>query len=114
MAKTLKSIMAELPPARRAKIEARTAELIQEIESLAALRRIAGKAQTEIAAALDIKQPSVSKIERQTDIYLSTLTSYVEALGGELELIVRLPKHRTVRLRDLGAAMPPAKARTAA
>jgi transcriptional regulator with XRE-family HTH domain len=52
------------------------------VEGLRELRKIAGKAQAEIAMALNIKQPSVSKIEKQTDMYLSTLRSYVEAIGG--------------------------------
>jgi hypothetical protein len=61
-----------------------------------------GKAQAEIAAALKIKQPSVSKIERQADMYLSTLRSYVQAIGGELDLVVRLPSRAPVRLHRLG------------
>ncbi|ESY03849.1 hypothetical protein X753_20250 [Mesorhizobium sp. LNJC399B00] len=55
------------------------------------MRRAAGKAQAEIASVLKIKQPSVSKIEKQADMYLSTLKSCVEAIGGQLELVVRLP-----------------------
>jgi hypothetical protein len=59
---------------------------------------------------LKIKQPSVSKIEKQTDMYLSTLRSYVEAIGGELDLVVRLPSRRPVRLNRLGDALgEPAK-----
>jgi len=61
-----------------------------------------GKAQAEIAMALKIKQPSVSKIEKQTDMYLSTLRGYVEAIGGELDLIVRLPSRRPMHVRQLG------------
>jgi transcriptional regulator with XRE-family HTH domain len=61
-------------------------ELKQEVEGLRELRRIAGKAQLDIATALNIKQPSVSKIEKQADMVLSTLRSYVEAIGGELDL----------------------------
>jgi hypothetical protein len=49
-----------------------------------------------------IKQPSVSKIEKQTDMYLSTLRSYVEAIGGKLDLVVRLPSRRAMRLHRLG------------
>ena len=45
--------------------------------------------QIEIASALNVKQPSVSKIEKQADMYLSTLRSYVEAVGGQLDLIAR-------------------------
>ena len=69
------------------------------------MRQIAGKTQAEVATALKIKQPSVSKIEKQADMYLSTLRDYVEAIGGELELMVRLPEQPVVRLYRLGDAL---------
>ena len=97
MGRNLNQIIAELPPERQERIE-RYQELKQDVESLRELRRIAGKAQADIATALNIKQPSVSKIEKQADMYLSTLRSYVEAVGGELELVVKLPKRPTLRL----------------
>lgn len=81
-------------------MEARYQELKQEIEGLRELRQIAGKAQLEIAETLNIKQPSVSKIEKQADMYLSTLRSYVEAVGGKLELVVKLPQHPALHLGD--------------
>ena len=102
MGRTLNEIMDALPRRRRTRIQARYRGLKEEVESLQALRKAAGKAQADIAAALKIKQPSVSKIEKQADMYLSTLRSYVEAIGGELDLIVRLPSRRAVRLRQLG------------
>jgi DNA-binding XRE family transcriptional regulator len=102
MSRSLDEIVAGLPAEERAAIEARYQELRQEVESLRELRRIAGKAQADIAAALKIKQPSVSKIEKQADMYLSTLRAYVEAVGGELELTVRLPKRPALKLRGLG------------
>ena len=102
MGRTLDEMLDALPKSRRAKIERRYRELRDEVESLQQLRRAAGRAQVDIAAALRIKQPSVSKIEKQTDLYLSTLRSYVEALGGKLELVVRLPAHRPLRIRQLG------------
>lgn len=52
--------------------------------------------------ALNVKQPSVSKVEKQADMYLSTLRSYVEAVGGKLELIVKLPNRPALRLEHLG------------
>jgi hypothetical protein len=58
-----------------------------------------------IAATLKVKQPSISKIERQTDMYLSTLRRYVEAIGGELDLVVRLPSRRVMRLHRLGEVL---------
>ncbi|PZQ80789.1 MAG: XRE family transcriptional regulator [Ancylobacter novellus] len=102
MGRSLDEVIAVLPEARRTHVEARAEELREEVESLSELRRVAGKAQIEIAAALNVKQPSVSKIEKQADTYLSTLRSYVEAIGGQLELIVRLPSHAPLRLERLG------------
>ncbi len=102
MGRTLAEMVDALPQERRQRIDARYRELKDQVESLRELRQAAGKAQAEIAAALDIKQPSVSKIERQTDMYLSTLRSYIEAIGGELELVVRLPSRTPVRLHRLG------------
>src|SRR5277367_4062163 len=102
MGRSLDEVIAELPSERRERVEARYQELRQEIEGLRELREIAGKAQLDIAAALNIKQPSVSKIEKQADMYLSTLRSYVEAIGGELDLVVRLPSRPALRLRHLG------------
>lgn len=102
MGRTVEQVIAELPPERRKRVEARYEELKREVEGLRELRVIAGKAQADIAAALHIKQPSVSKIEKQADMYLSTLRSYVEAIGGQLELTVRLPEHPTLKLHNLG------------
>jgi DNA-binding XRE family transcriptional regulator len=102
MGRTLGEMIDALPKQRRERIDARYRELKEEVESLRELRKAAGKAQAEIAATLKIKQPSVSKIERQTDMYLSTLRSYVEAIGGELELVIRLPSRRVMRLPRLG------------
>ncbi|WP_292498473.1 XRE family transcriptional regulator [Mesorhizobium sp.] len=76
-----------------------------EVEGLRELRQIAGKGQAEIASALNIKQPSVSKIENQADMYLSTLKTYVEAVGGKLELVVKLPKRPALRIHQLGEAI---------
>ncbi len=102
MGRNINDIIASLPPEEQAQIEAGYQKLRQEVEGLRALRKIAGKAQADIAAALKIKQPSVSKIEKQADMYLSTLRSYVEAVGGELELLVKLPSHPTLRLNHFG------------
>lgn len=106
MGRTLNDVVAALPEARRARVEARTRELIEEVESLSDLRRMAGKAQVDIASALRVKQPSISKIEKQADMYLSTLRSYVEAIGGKLELVVRLPSRAPVRIEHLGDVAP--------
>jgi transcriptional regulator with XRE-family HTH domain len=105
MGRMLNEIISELPSARQQRIEERYRELKEEVETLRELREIAGKAQADVATALKIKQPSVSKIEKQADMYLSTLRNYVEAVGGELELIVKLPRHPALRLRKIGEAL---------
>ncbi|MDQ6701973.1 MAG: helix-turn-helix domain-containing protein [Pseudomonadota bacterium] len=102
MGRNLNQIIADLPADRQARIDARYRELKDEVEGLRELRQVAGKAQADIATALNIKQPSVSKIEKQADMYLSTLRSYVHAIGGELELVVRLPSRQAIRLQRFG------------
>lgn len=102
MGRTHEEIMAGLPKARRARIETRAAELQREVEGLKALRLLAERSQEQIAKGLGIKQPSVLKIERQADLYLSTLRRFVEAAGGTLELRVELPGKGVLRLTGLG------------
>lgn len=96
--------MISVLPQRQQRVEQRCQEIKREVESLLELRQITGKAQIEVAAALKVKQPSVSKLEKQGDMYVSTLRSYVEAIGGELELVVRLPERPVLRLYRLGDA----------
>jgi predicted transcriptional regulator len=66
-------------------------ELIAEEATLRQLRVARERSQEEIAIKLHIKQAAVSKLERRTDMYLSTLRSYIEAMGGQLEIIARFP-----------------------
>lgn len=56
------------------------------------VRELTGKSQREVAATLGMKQPSLSKLERQKDMQISTLRKIVKALGGELEIVARFPK----------------------
>lgn len=102
MGRTRAEIMAGLPAERRAKIETRATELHSEVEGLKALRLLTKRSQEQIAQSLGVKQPSVVKIERQTDLYLSTLRRFVEAAGGTLELRVELPGKGVLHLTGLG------------
>ncbi len=98
---TLKKVLESLPPERRAEIDRRHEELVNEVESLKELRRLSKLSQAKIAETLKISQPAISKIEKQTDMYLSTLRSYVEAMGGELDVVVRLPDREQVKVKSL-------------
>lgn len=102
MSRNLKTVMASLPEARRQAVEARTEVLYREVEGLRALRLLAERSQEQIASGLGIKQPSVHKIEREADLYLSTLRRFVEAAGGTLELRVSLPGKEPVHLTGIG------------
>src|SRR2546421_11556696 len=110
MGRSLDAVIGSLPKARRDKIEARYRALKKDVESLQALRKAAGKAQIDIASSLQISQPSVSKIEKQTDMYLSTLRNYIAAIGGDLDMVVRFPGQAPIRLKGLGEILEPAAA----
>ena len=88
--------------ATRAKAARRTKELLGEL-LLSELRRAAGKSQQELADALGIKQPSLSKLESQNDMHVSTLKKIVEALGGQLHITATFPKG-DIRVRQFDDA----------
>jgi DNA-binding XRE family transcriptional regulator len=102
LGRPLDEVMAAMPAERQARIKVRTAELHAEVEGLKALRKLAARSQEQIAQSLGVKQPAIVKIERQTDLYLSTLRRFVEAAGGTLELRVELPGSGVIRLTGMG------------
>jgi DNA-binding XRE family transcriptional regulator len=102
MGRTIQDVIASMPAESQARIKSRTAELHAEVEGLKALRLLSERTQEQIAQGLGIKQPAVLKIERQTDLYLSTLRRFVEAAGGTLELRVQLPGSGVIRLTGMG------------
>src|ERR1700675_123813 len=75
----------------QAKAARRAQELLGEL-LLSEVRQLAGKSQKEVAETLGMKQPSLSKLEKQNDMQISTLRKIVKALGGELEVLARFPK----------------------
>jgi transcriptional regulator with XRE-family HTH domain len=74
----------------RAKAAVRTQELFGEL-LLSEIRKLTGKSQRQVADSLAMKQPSLSKLEKQTDMQISTLRKIVQALGGDLEILARFP-----------------------
>src|ERR1035441_6805400 len=83
-----------------------TAELIAEELTLRELRRLRKLTQAALSKRLNIGQEGVSRIEKRTDLYLSTLRSYVEGVGGKLSLVVEFPDREPVILSGLGAEEP--------
>ena len=101
MATNVREKIKSLSAVRRKKIEARAAELIAEEMSLRDLRRALTLTQVRIAETLGIGQDSVSRLEKRSDLLLSTLRSYVEAMGGHLSLIAEFPDREPVALSGL-------------
>src|SRR3546814_1064493 len=95
---TLKERMDKLPKARRKKVEARAAELIAEEMSLQDLRKARKRTQVRVAKELGIKQENVSRIEKRTDLLISTLSGYVETLGDKLRLVAEFPDRPPVKI----------------
>lgn len=110
--RTLDQIIASLPTERRAKITARTQKLIAEEIALRHLRQARDLTQQSMAKLLHIDQAGISKIESRSDMLLSTLRSYVEAMGGSLRLVAEFPDG-VAELPSLGEALDTqARART--
>lgn len=83
-------------------VKQRAAELIAEELNLRELRRLRKLTQARLSKKLKIGQEGVSRMEKRTDLYLSTLRSYVEGVGGKLSLIVEFPDRQPVILAGLG------------
>ena len=96
-----KDVMNTLPAERRAKIEARAEELIAEEMTLRDLRKARDLTQERMAELLGVGQDNISRLESRADMLLSTLRSYVTAMGGSLDLIVRFPDRPAVALSAL-------------
>jgi DNA-binding XRE family transcriptional regulator len=97
----LDRIRKQLSPARRRKIASRAAALIAEESSLQELRQAHKLTQKRMAEVLGIGQDSVSRLEQRSDLLISTLRNYVEAMGGKLSLVAEFPDKEPVVLTGL-------------
>jgi predicted transcriptional regulator len=89
----------EANPARRARLD-RERQFVRTILGLTAMREARGATQRQIAEAWDVSQANVSQIERTQDIFLSTLSKYVAALGGQIEIRAVFPDEVITLLGD--------------
>ena len=90
MAKKFSELRSRMSPEAQARAEAQARVMLAEMP-LNELRQARGLSQKMLAEVLHVQQPSIAKIERRTDMYLSTLRSHIEAMGGQLEVIARFP-----------------------
>jgi transcriptional regulator with XRE-family HTH domain len=90
MAKPFSLLRDQMSPQRRARVEARVQEMIQDM-ALAELRAARDLTQEHLSSVLGVKQSAVSKLERRADMYVSTLRSFIKAMGGDLEIRAVFP-----------------------
>lgn len=91
MAKSFKVLREKMSPEARERSERLAGELNQEIR-LAELRSALGVSQDELAQLLKRKQAAISRLERRSDMHVSTLREFIKALGGRLEVIASFPE----------------------
>ncbi|MDD4887644.1 MAG: XRE family transcriptional regulator [Thiomonas sp.] len=103
MARKLDDVMDALPKARRQRIEARAMELA----SLKDLRLAVEKTQEQLASTLGVGQDTISRLEKRSDMLLSTLRHYVESMGGKLDLVAQFPNRPPVVIKHLGLESKP-------
>jgi DNA-binding XRE family transcriptional regulator len=99
--KTLNQKMKRIGSARRKKVEARADGLIAEEMTLQELRQARKLTQVRMAKVLGISQDGVSRLEKRSDLLLSTLRKSVEAMGGNLSLVAEFPDREPVVLSGI-------------
>jgi DNA-binding XRE family transcriptional regulator len=98
MARKLDDVMAALPQERKQRVEARAMELA----TLKDLRQASRQTQEQLAAVLGVGQDAISRLEKRSDMLLSTLRHYVESMGGKLELVAQFPNRPPMVIEHLG------------
>ena len=100
---TLREELESLPEDRRKKIEKAAEALIAEEMTLRDLRRARDQTQARVAERLGINQENVSRLEQRSDLLISTLSGYVEAMGGKLNLVAEFPDRPPISLTGIAA-----------
>lgn len=90
MKKKFKELKSKLSPEAQARVRSRVREEMAGM-LLGEIRRLVGLTQEELAGRLGIKQPTLSRLESQDDMQISTLQKLIQALGGTMEIVVHLP-----------------------
>ena len=109
MPRNVNDIIRKLSPAQRKKVEVRAAQLIAEEMTLREVRKARKLTQQKIAKSLRIGQEGVSKIEKRSDLLISTLRGYVQAMGGQLSLVAEFPDRKPVVLSGIAEEAPEPK-----
>jgi predicted transcriptional regulator len=97
----IRKVIKSLPKTRQRRIQAKSSSYIREYESLQELRKALGLTQDALATRQGVKQVNISNLEKRTDMHISTLKRYVEAMGCELEITIRIPDKTLARIENL-------------
>ena len=111
MSVNVTEIIRKLSPAERKRVEDRAAEIIAEEMSLRDLRKARKLTQARVAKKLGITQDSVSRLEKRSDLLISTLRKTVKAMGGDVRIVAEFPDRVPVVLSDLSENKPSRKSR---
>ncbi|MCA9470943.1 MAG: helix-turn-helix transcriptional regulator [Nitrospirales bacterium] len=98
MARTINEVISSLPKVRQKRITKRSKEMVEEYMALQEIRKARELTQKDVAKKLKISQDGVSRLEQRTDVMLSTLRKYVEAMGGSLNLVAQFPDRPPVEI----------------
>lgn len=90
MTEKFAGLRAKMSPDAQERVQAKAQELLAELP-LNELRQARGLSQKTLSEVLHVQQPAIAKMEKRTDMYISTLRSHIEAMGGQLEVIARFP-----------------------
>ena len=91
MSKPFKNLVEKMSPESRQRVESRTIELLREME-LCDLRKALEMTQEELATSLNMKQSAISKMEHQSDMFISTLRTILSAMGATLKIVASFPE----------------------
>lgn len=102
---SFRDLTKEFPSSRRRRIDELKSELLEEMP-LHELRRAQNLTQRDLAGKLKVNQPAVSKMEQRADLYISSLRSYIEAVGGKLKIVAEFPEGEVAitNFSDVGEA----------
>jgi ribosome-binding protein aMBF1 (putative translation factor) len=106
MANSFSKLKSKMSPHAKKAVASQVKKMLAKMP-LQELRQAKQLSQEHLAEVLDTKQANISRIERRTDMYISTLRSYIEAMGGELEIIAKFPEGQIhiSQFRDIKGAL---------
>ena len=107
MTKSLQDKMNSLSKERKDLIQERANQLIAEEMTLRDLRLALEKTQADLGEILHMKQEGISRLEKRSDMLISTLSKYISAMGGSLKLMVEFPNRKPIEIHGIGNIVMP-------